>query len=97
MQFDKGRSKPIAWNTEIPDDSIEAKLAKLSEIQEELHRLNMEHKEKTKHLRETSKSLKNIITAEVLAIGKTVTAGNMRAEFVPTVVIKRKKEENDGE
>lgn len=36
MQLDKGRAKPIAWNTDIPDDSLEARLKLLSEMKAEM-------------------------------------------------------------
>lgn len=99
MQFDKGRAKPIAWNTDIPDDSLEARLTLLSEMKAEMKAKRKEYKNNTRHLVESMKSLENIITEEVLKLGKSVTVGNIRAEYTPTVVIKLKKdkEQNDGE
>lgn len=95
MEFDKGRGKPIAWNTDIPDDTLEARMTKLAEMKAELKAKNKAHKDSTKHLRDSIESIENIIRAEVLELGKTVTVGNIRAEYVTSVVIKLKKDENN--
>ena len=71
---------------EYSDDSLEKKLAK-----------KKAYRDSTKTLRESIKGLEAIITDEILKLGKTVTVGNIRAKYVPTVVIEIKKEECNGE
>jgi len=95
MIFDKGRGKQIPWNAEIPEDSLEDRLTQLAEMMAELREKTKAYKDQTKHLRESIKAMKNIVNDEVLKLGKTVTVGNIRAEYVPTVVIKLKKEQDD--
>jgi len=97
MNFDKGRPKPIPWNAEIPEDSLESRLTTLAEMKTELRDRTKAYKDQTKHLRESIKAMENIVTDEVLKLGKTVTVGNIRVEYIPTVKIKLKKEQNDGE
>lgn len=97
MNFDKGRPKPIPWNAEIPEDSLESRLITLAEMKEELRDRTKAFKEQTKHLKESIKAMENIVTDEVLKLGKTVTVGNIRVEYVPTVKIKLKKEADNGE
>ena len=93
MEFDKGRLKPEK-EPEI-EDSLEVKLLKLAEMQAEYQRDWKTFKHEHKHLRASIKSLKNIIENDVIALGKTVTVGNVRAEYVPTVRIQVAKEKND--
>lgn len=95
MELDKGRAKPP--KEEIGDDSLEGKLLKLSEINTELKREKKQYLDKTKHLRDIKKSLETIITEEVKKLKKSVTVGNIRAEYVPQVQFRMKKEVNDGE
>ena len=97
MNFDKGRPKPIPWNAEIPEDSLESRLTTLAEMKTELRDRTKAYKDQTKHLRESIKAMENIVTDEVLKLGKTVTVGNIRVEYVPTVKIKLKKEADNGE
>lgn len=97
MNFDKGRPKPIPWNAEIPEDSLENLLTQLAEMKTELRDRTKAYKDQTKHLRESIKAMENIVSDEVKKLGKTVTVGNIRAEYVSTVVIKMKKEQNDGD
>ena len=97
MNFDKGRGKPIPPNVDIPADSLEDRLTQLAEMKTELRDKTKAFKESTKHLRESIKAMENIVSDEVKKLGKTVTVGNIRAEYVPTVKIKLKKEKNDGE
>lgn len=97
MNFDKGRPKPIPWNAEVPDDSLENRLTQLAEMKTELRDKTKAFKEQTRHLRESIKAMENIVTDEVLKLGKTVTVGNIKVEYIPTVKIKLKKENSDGE
>lgn len=90
MKFEGGRGKPEA-ELEL-EDSLEKKMMKLAEMRTELRGKQNEYKANTKHLRESIKSLENIITAEVIANRKSVTVGNIRAEYVPTVRIQMMKE-----
>lgn len=80
---------------EYPDESLEKKLEDLSLMRAELKAKKLEFRNNTKHLRECIKGLEVLITDEVLKLGKTVTVGNIRAEYVPQVVIKMKKEESN--
>lgn len=79
---------------ESQEETLEDKMTRLAEIKNELKTLNDEHLESTKHLRETKKSLENIIIDEVKKRKTTVTVGNIRAEYVPQVIIKMKKVKN---
>lgn len=97
MNFDKGRPKPIPWNAEIPADSLEDRLTQLAEMKTELRDRTRAFKEQTKHLKKSIEAMENIVTDEVLKLGKTVTVGNIRVEYVPTVKIKLKKEADNGE
>ena len=97
MNFDKGRPKPIPWNAEVPEDSLENRLTQLAEMKTELRDRTKAFKEQTKNLRESIKAMENIVSDEVLKLGKTVTVGNIRVEYVPTVKIKLKKEADNGE
>ena len=95
MILEKGRGKPIAWNTEFPDDSLEAKMQMLGEIETELTQRYREYKNSVKELKKTRESLRNIIEEEVKQRKTTVTVGIIRAEYVESVVIKKKREKND--
>ena len=90
MEFDKGRARPEI--SEENPDTVEAKLMKLAEMKLELKQHRTEYQKKTKHLRESIKSLENIVMDEVMKRKETITVGNIRAEYVPQVVIKMKKE-----
>lgn len=81
---------------EYPDDSLEKKLEDLSLMRAELRSKKKAYRDSTKTLRESIKGLEAIITDEVLKLGKTVTVGNIRAKYVPTVIIEIKKEECNG-
>lgn len=89
MEFDKGRGKK---ESDENQDTLEAKLSKLAEMELELREHKKEYLNKTKHLRESIKSLKNIVIEEVKQKKETVTVGNIQAEYVPQVVIKMKKD-----
>lgn len=95
MILDKGRGRNP--ETEQSTDTLESKLMLLADIKTELRKRNREYQESIKHLKESKKSLEAIITEEVKQMKQTVTVGNIRAEYVPQVVIRMKKEQNDGE
>ena len=95
MILEKGRARPV--ETPDPMDSLEGMMQTLAEMEAEVRAEKKAYMEKTKNTRESIKSLKALITEEVIKLGKTVTVGNVRAEYVPQVVIKLKKEKNDGE
>ena len=92
MKFEGGRGKPEP-EMEI-EDSIEKKMKTLAEMRLELKAKRNEFKRNTQHLRESIKSLENIITAEVIEQGKTIVVGNIRAEYVPVVRFQMKEEKN---
>ena len=94
MEFDKGRAKP----TEVEDkNSLESMLMQLAELKLEVKEEKQKFMDRTKHQREMIKSLENIISEEVKKLHKTVSVGNIRAEYKPMVVIKMKRGSNDGE
>lgn len=82
---------------EVPEESLETRMAQLAEMKAEYQTAKKEFKNKHKHLLESIKSLENIVIAEVMQGGKTVTVGNIKAEIITTVKIRMKKENNDGE
>ena len=95
MNFEKGRNP----NSNEPEDndSLESMMMRLAELKLQVKEEKQKYLDKTKHSRETVKSLENIITEEVKKLHKTVSVGNIRAEYKPQVVIKMKREKNDGE
>lgn len=95
MNFDKGRGKSIPWNADLPDDSLEAKLQRLGELKAEKRAEYKAYEKKVEHTSASIKSLEAIIKAEVMELKRTVTFGNVRAEYIPQVVIKVKKEKID--
>ena len=76
---------------EYVEETLEDRMKRLSEIKKELKIRNKEHEEETKNLRESKKSLENIIIDEVKKRGKSITVGDIRAEYIPQVIIKMKK------
>ena len=79
----------------IEVETLETRMAKLAELKAEYQRDRKEFKEKHKHLLETIKCYENVISDEVLKMGKTVVVGNIKAEYVPQVVIRLKKVNNN--
>ena len=86
--------KPINPPVEKPE-TLEDRMNHLAEMKQEYATNRKVFKEKNKHLVDSIKSLENIISDEVLKLGKTVTVGNIRVEYVPTIKIKMKKEVNN--
>ena len=84
--------------SEIPEmeDSLEQKMIKLFEINIELKQKKKQYLSSIKDLRESKKGLEALITEEVMKMKKTVSVGNIRAEYVPQVQFRMKKV-NDGE
>ena len=94
MELEKGRAKP----TEVVDeDTLEAKMLRLAELKLEVKEEKQKFLDKTKHNREMIKSYEAVIMEEVKQLHRTVSVGNIRAEYHPNVVIKMKRERNDGE
>jgi hypothetical protein len=94
MNFEGGRAKP----TEVEDkDSLESMLMQLAELKLEVKAEKQKFMDRTKNQREMIKSLENIISEEVKKMHRTVSVGNIRAEYKPMVVIKMKRGSNDGE
>ena len=75
---------------------LDEMMAQLSEMKAEYREKRKVFKAQTKTLLDSIKSLENIITDEVLKLGKTVTVGNIKAEYVPQVRIRMKREDNNG-
>ena len=73
------------------DQSIESKLKHLAEMKEEYREKKRNFEKQNKHLLESIKSLENIVVDDVLRLGHTVTADNIKAEYVPQVRIRLKK------
>lgn len=84
--------------SEIPEmeDSLEQKMIKLFEINIELKQKKKQYLSSIKDLRESKKGLEALITEEVMKLKKTISVGNIRAEYVPQVQFRMKKV-NDGE
>ena len=80
---------------ELPEETLEDKLKHLLEMENEYRTYRKAFKKKHENLVASIKSLKNIIEAEVIAGGKTVTIDGMKAEYIPTVVFKTKKEQTN--
>lgn len=78
-----------------PVENLETRMKLLGEMKAELREKNNAYSDSVKDLKESIKSLENIIADEIVKGGKTVTIGNLRAEFVPQVKFKLKKV-NDG-
>ena len=91
MDYKKG---PLMYSVEKPE-TLEDRMNHLAEMKQEYANNRKAFKEKNKHLVESIKTLENIISDEVLKLGKTVTVGNIRVEYVPTIKIKMKKEVNN--
>lgn len=96
MELEKGRAKPKDVEN-ADEDTLEARLARLAEIKLELKDEKEKYMDRTRHLRESAKSLENIITEEVKKLHKTVSVGSIRAEYKPQVIFKMKREQNNGE
>lgn len=96
MELEKGRAKPKDVEN-ADEDTLEARLERLAEIKAELKDEKQKFMDKTRHLRESAKSLENIITEEVKKLHHTVSVGNIRAEYKPQVIFKMKREQNNGE
>ena len=94
MEFDKGRGR--TEKEEIPD-TVESRMMKLAEMKLELRGYKTEYQKKTKHLRESIKSLENIIVDEVMKRKETVVVGNIRAEYIPAVRFQMIKDTENNE
>lgn len=92
MKFEGGRAKPENLPVE---ETIETRLLHLAEVKAEIKKRYAEYERETKELREIKKSLENIIVEEVKRMKQTVSVGNIRAEYIPQVQIRMKKEKND--
>lgn len=79
----------------LPEETLEDKLKQLLEMENEYRVYKKAFKKKHENLVESIKSLKNIITAEVLQKKETVVIDGIKAEFVPNVVFRMKKEKED--
>ena len=79
----------------VPEETLEDRISQLMRMENEYKTYRKAFREKHKHLVESIKTLKEIISDEVIKNGKTVIVGNMMVEFVPTVAFKKKKEETD--
>ena len=82
---------------EIPDDSLEAKMRQLGEVEAEISMKYRAYKESVKELKKTRESLRNIITAEVLRLKKSIAIGSVCAEYTESVVIHKKKKEQSND
>ena len=76
-------------------ETLEDRMNHLAEMKAEYASNRKAFKEKNKHLVESIKGLENIISDEVMKLGRTVVVGNLKVEYVPTVKIMLKKEKNN--
>ena len=79
----------------VPEETLEDRISQLMMMENEYKTYRKAFREKHKHLVESIKTMKEIISDEVIKNGKTVVVGNMMVEYVPTVAFKKKKEETD--
>ena len=82
---------------EVSEETLEDKMALLRDMENEYLTYKKAFKKKHESLVASIKSLKNIITAEVIGGGKTVTIEGMKAEYVPTVVFMKPKKEKEND
>lgn len=75
-------------------ETLEDRLKQLEELKTEVRKAHREYDKKTKHVIDSIKGLENIITDEVIKLGHSVTVGNIKAEYIPTVKIRIKKVSN---
>ena len=75
----------------VQEETLETRMEQLAELKADYRAEQKAFDKKHEHILETIKSLENIIVAEVLERGTTVTVGNLRAEYVPTVKIRLRK------
>ena len=80
---------------EVPEETLEDRMMRLKELKQEYRDKRKAFKESTKNLLESIKGLENIISAEVLKVGHTVQVEGIKAEYVPQVVIRLKKEQDN--
>ena len=74
---------------------IAENMERLYALKKELKARNRKHSEEMKPLKEEIQLLEADVIEEVLKAGKTIQIGNLRAEYIPTVRIKMKKEQNN--
>lgn len=74
---------------------IEDDMQRYKELKDELKIEQDSYRKRTKPLRDELELLKTSIIDAVLKTGKTIQVGNVKAEFIPTVVIKMKKEKDE--
>lgn len=79
----------------LPEETLEDKLKQLLEMENEYRVYKKAFKKKHENLVESIKSLKNIITAEVIQNKETVIIDGMKAEYIPNVVFRMKKEKEN--
>lgn len=80
----------------VPEETVEDRIQQLEQMENEYRTYRKAFRKKHENLVESIKTLKEIISDEVIKGGKTVIVGDMMVEYVPTVVFKkRKKEETD--
>ena len=80
---------------EVPEETLEDKLKQLLEMENEYRTYRKAFKKKHENLVASIKSLKNIITAEVIQNKETVIIDGMKAEYIPNVVFRMKKEKEN--
>ena len=81
--------------SENNDDTLEAKMVRLSELKSEYKANRKAFREANKDLTDRIQILENLIRHEVMEKRETVTVGNIRAEYVPQVVIRMKKDKDN--
>lgn len=79
----------------VPEETLEERMIRLCELKKAYREEKKVFKEKTKNTLDMIKILENIISAEVIKMGHTVQTEGIKAEYVPQVVIRLKKEQNN--
>ena len=77
-------------------DTLEDQMTRYAEIKAEIKEEYDAYEKRVKDLKEMKKSLESIIIEEVKKRKETVTVKNIRAEYIPNVIIKIKKEKQNG-
>lgn len=72
-------------------------LQSLYEMKTEYRQRQREFRDSVKHLKDSIESMENVVREEVVKLGRTVTYGEIRAEYKPTVLIKIKRGNNGNE
>ena len=96
MKLEKGRGRAYPNDAlVVPEETLEDRMRLLLEMKNEYKVYRQAFKKKHENLVASIKSLENIISAEVIEKKETVIIDGMKAEYIPNVVFRLKKEKED--